>query len=75
MSFAFSKSVHTAPVKGRGKHPPAWTNRRAKALVSCDFADTETAKGISQYQNRRKRLSNIPRRPREEVMKHGSFPS
>ena len=33
MSFAFSKSVPIAPAKGRGKRTPAWTNRRAKALV------------------------------------------
>ena len=46
MSFAFSKSVPTAPARGRGKRPPAWTNRRAKALVPCGFADTKTAKGI-----------------------------
>ena len=39
MSFAFSKSVPTAPAKGRGKRPPAWTNRRAENLVSCGFAD------------------------------------
>ena len=32
-----------------------------------------TAKGILQYQNSRKRLSNIPRRPREEVMKMAVF--
>ena len=44
MSFAFSKSVPIAPAKGRGKRPPAWTNRRAKALVSCGFADAKTAK-------------------------------
>ena len=75
MSFAFSKSVPIAPAKGRGKRPPAWTNRRAKALVPCGFADAKTAKGILQYQNRRKRLSNCPRRPREEVMKYGSFQS
>lgn len=75
MSFAFSKSVPTAPAKGRGKHPPAWTNRQAKTLVLCGFADAETAKGILQYQNRRKRLSNCPRRARKEVMKYGSFPS
>ena len=73
MSFAFSKSVPIAPAKGRGKRPPAWTNRRAKALVSCGFADAKTAKGILQYQNSRKRLSNCPRRPREEVRKNGSF--
>ena len=75
MSFAFSKSVPIAPAKGRGKRPPAWTNRRAKALVSCGFADAKTAKGILQYQNSRKRLSNCPRRPREEVRKNGSFQS
>ena len=75
MSFAFSKSVPTAPARGRGKRPPAWTNRRVKTLAPCGFADAETAEDILQYQNRRKRLSNIPRRPREEVMKHGSFPS
>ena len=75
MSFAFSKSVPIAPAKGRGKRPPAWTNRRAKALVSCGFADAKTAKGILQYQNSRKRLSNCPRRPREEVRKYGSFQS
>ena len=44
MSFAFSKSAPIAPAKGRGKRPPAWTNRRAKALVSCGFADAKTAK-------------------------------
>ena len=75
MSFAFSKSVPIAPAKGRGKRPPAWTNRRAKALVPCGFADAKTAKGILQYQNSRKRLSNCPRRPREEVRKNGSFQS
>ena len=75
MSFAFSKSVPIAPARGRGKRPPAWTNRRAKALVPCGFADAKTAKGILQYQNRRKRLSNCPRRPREEVRKYGSFQS
>ena len=73
MSFAFSKSVPIAPAKGRGKRTPAWTNRRAKALVPCGFADAKTAKGILQYQNSRKRLSNIPRRPREEVMKMAVF--
>ena len=75
MSFAFSKSVPIAPAKGRGKRTPAWTNRRAKALVPCGFADAKTAKGILQYQNSRKRLSNCPRRPREEVRKNGSFQS
>ena len=75
MSFAFSKSVPIATAKGRGKRLPAWTNRRAKALVPCGFADAKTAEGILQYQNRRKRLSNIPRRPREEVRKYGSFQS
>ena len=75
MSFAFSKSVPIAPAKGRGKRPPAWTNRRAKALVPCGFADAKTAKGILQYQNSRKRLSNCPRIPREEVRKYGSFQS
>lgn len=49
MSFAFSKSVPIAPAKGRGKRTPAWTNRRAKALVPCGFADAKTAKGILQY--------------------------
>ena len=68
MSFAFSKSVPIAPAKGRGKRTPAWTNRRAKALVPCGFADAKTAKGILQYQNSRKRLSNCPRIPREEVI-------
>ena len=69
MSFAFSKSVPIAPAKGRGKRTPAWTNRRAKALVPCGFADAKTAKGILQYQNSRKRLSNCPRIPRgsEEI--------
>ena len=75
MSFAFSKSVPIAPAKGRGKRTPAWTNRRAKALVPCGFADAKTAKGILQYQNSRKRLSNCPRIPREEVRKYGSFQS
>ena len=75
MSFAFSKSVPIATAKGRGKRLPAWTNRRAKALVPCGFADAKTAKGILQYQNSRKRLSNCPRRPREEVRKYGSFQS
>ena len=42
MSFAFSKSVPIAPAKGRGKRTPAWTNRRAKALVPCGFADAKT---------------------------------
>ena len=46
MSFAFSKSVPIAPAKGRGKRTPAWTNRRAKALVPCGFADAKTAKGL-----------------------------
>ena len=73
MSFAFSKSVPTAPARGRGKRPPAWTNRRVKSLTPCGFADAKTAKGILQYQNSRKRLSNIPRRPREEVMKMAVF--
>lgn len=73
--FAFSKSVPIAPAKGRGKRTPAWTNRRAKALVPCGFADAKTAKGILQYQNSRKRLSNCPRIPREEVRKYGSFQS
>ena len=41
MSFAFSKSVPIAPAKGRGKRTPAWTNRRAKALVPCGFADAK----------------------------------
>ena len=45
MSFAFSKSVPIAPAKGRGKRTPAWTNRRAKALVPCGFADAENGKG------------------------------
>ncbi len=75
MSFAFSKDVLIAPAKGRGKRTPAWTNRRAKALVPCGFADAKTAKGILQYQNSRKRLSNCPRIPREEVRKYGSFQS
>ena len=44
MSFAFSKSVPIAPAKGRGKRTPAWTNRRAKALVPCGFADAKTAR-------------------------------
>ena len=48
MSFAFSKSVPIAPAKGRGKRTPAWTNRRAKALVPCGFADAKTAKGIKR---------------------------
>ena len=75
MSFAFSKSVPIAPAKGRGKRTPAWTNRRAKALVPCGFADAKTAKGILQYQKQPKRLSNCPRIPREEVRKYGSFQS
>ena len=75
MSFAFSKSVPTAPAKGRGKRLSAWTNRRVKSLAPCGFTDAENGKGILQYLNRRKRLSNYPRRPRKEVMKHGSFPS
>ena len=44
MSFVFSKSVPTAPAKGRGKRPPAWTNRQVKRLVSCGFSDAKTAK-------------------------------
>ena len=75
MSFAFSKSVPTAPAKGREKHLSAWTNRRVKSLAPCGFADAKTAKGILQYQNSRKRLSNCPRIPREEVRKYGSFQS
>ena len=75
MSFAFSRNVPIAPAKGRGKRPPAWTNRRVKTVVPCGFADAETAKGILQYQNRQKRLSNIPRRQRKEVRKNGSFQS
>mgnify|MGYP007127386828 CR=1 FL=1 len=67
MSFAFSKSVPIAPAKGRGKRTPAWTNRRAKALVPCGFADAKTAKGILQYQNRRKRLSNCPRKDKKRT--------
>ena len=44
MSFAFSKSVLTAPAKGRGKRPPAWTNRRVKSLAPCGFSDAKTTK-------------------------------
>ena len=44
MSFAFSKSVPTAPAKGRGKRLSAWTNRRVKSLAPCAFSDTKTAK-------------------------------
>ncbi len=75
MSFAVFKECPYCPGKGRGKRTPAWTNRRAKALVPCGFADAKTAKGILQYQNSRKRLSNCPRIPREEVRKYGSFQS
>ena len=46
-----------------------------KPLCPCGFADAKTAKGILQYQNSRKRLSNCPRIPREEVRKYGSFQS
>ena len=73
--FCVFKECPYCPGKGRGKRPPAWTNRRAKALVPCGFADAKTAKGILQYQNSRKRLSNCPRIPREEVRKYGSFQS
>ena len=45
MSFAFSKSVPIAPAKGRGKRTPAWTNRRAKALVPCRLCRRENGKG------------------------------
>ena len=73
--FCVFKECPYCPGKGRGKRTPAWTNRRAKALVPCGFADAKTAKGILQYQNSRKRLSNCPRIPREEVRKYGSFQS
>ena len=73
--FCVFKECPYCPGKRTRKRPPAWTNRRAKALVPCGFADAKTAKGILQYQNRRKRLSNCPRRPREEVRKYGSFQS
>ena len=73
--FCVFKECPYCPGKRTRKTPPAWTNRRVKTLVLCGFADAKTAEGILQYQNRRKRLSNIPRRPREEVMKHGSFQS
>lgn len=73
MSFAFSKSVPIAPAKGRGKRLPAWTNRRIKSLMPCDFADTKGAQADTLYHTAQKRRSNCPRRPRKEVIKCQPF--
>jgi hypothetical protein len=57
------------------KQAVTWNVRREKALAIQGFSDAKNGKGILQYQNRQKRLSNIPRKPRKEVIKNGSFPS
>ena len=45
-SFALSKSVPIAPAKGRGKHPPVWTNRRAKGPCVMWLCRRENGKGL-----------------------------
>ena len=46
-----------------------------KPLCHAALQTRKRQKGILQYQNSRKRLSNCPRIPREEVRKYGSFQS
>ena len=46
-----------------------------KPLCHAALQTRKRQRGILQYQNSRKRLSNCPRIPREEVRKYGSFQS
>ena len=72
--FCVFKSVPIAPAKDAENARQHGQIDGQKPLVPCGFADAKTAKGILQYQNSRKRLSNCPRNTKRGG-KYGSFQS
>ena len=75
MSFAFSKSVLLPGQKDAENARQHGQIDGQKPLCHAALQTRNRQRAYLQYQNSRKRLSNCPRIPREEVRKYGSFQS